>query len=119
LVEIKLSYTQTNVYQPFPLDSAVWAREYGTNYGTTYTKETWLGDTIINSHTYTKRYNSNYPFTLNTYGGGVRQDIPNEKVYYIDLNGIETDISVNQHLDSGDVVPFNLWDAQTLLSLLK
>jgi len=109
LSKINLSYTQTNVYQPFPLDSAVWVSEYGTNNGTSYSRVTLLGDTVINSLSYTKTYSSSYPFTVESYSGGIRQDIPNEKVYRIDLSGIETDISVNQHLDSGNVIPLGLW----------
>ncbi|HTA60924.1 MAG TPA: T9SS type A sorting domain-containing protein [Bacteroidia bacterium] len=112
LFVFKTGRAQTNVYQPFPKDSAVWLYINTINAGSQswfYTK--WLGDTVINSTTYTKRFansgNANGQFGSAiswVYTGGVRQDIPNEKVYYIDLNGVEYDGSVNQHLTVGDVL---------------
>lgn len=104
---VKQTHSQTNVYQPFPNDSVIWG--YGSqdpNNGTTYTVIQWLGDTVINSKTYKKQFinSSNNPFYVYSglyYSCGIRQDIPNEKIYKI-INGVETDISVSQHLQVGD-----------------
>jgi hypothetical protein len=108
----KVGRTQTNVYQPFPQDSAVWLYIFSTPSGETWTYTKWLGTTVINSKTYTQVYQSagnaigQYANTVNwNYTGGIRQDIPNEKIYQIDGNGIEHDISVSQHLVVGDTMP--------------
>ena len=95
---------QTNVYQPFPEDSALWTYHTQSGASSSYYQEEWLGDTTINSLLYTKIYSrdNNTPFK---YVGAVRQDITNEKIYKINLNGIEEDISVNQHLGVNDTFP--------------
>jgi hypothetical protein len=99
---------QTNVYQPFPNDSAVWfsINTNGTNYPPSpqYNLTEWLGDTVINSIHYTKQFSSQN-FTIFTYSGGIRQDIPNEKIFHVDFSGVEHDISFNQHLVVGDTFP--------------
>ena len=96
---------QTNVYQPFPLDSAAWFGTTQFESGiTNYDFTEWLGDTVINSISYTKIYNQ-HNFSSLTYGGGIRQDIPNEKIYQIDLNNIEHDMAVSQHGRVGETCP--------------
>ena len=106
---------QTNVYQPWPSDSSLWLLEYYPNISslnpTEYWNATlWLGDTVINTKTYTKTYIYNgFPLgtTLSsyTYTGGVRQDIPNEKLYQIGTSGSEYEVFNNQHLAVGDTFP--------------
>src|ERR1051326_2904580 len=107
------NFAQTNVYQPYPSDSVLWLYVYQTNIqGPTYTVIQWLGDTIINSKSYKKIFkgtNAN-PYTANNnlqYAGGVRQDIPNEKIYQIDLTGTEKDISISRNLIVGDTFSTN------------
>ncbi len=103
LLTLTAGHSQTNVYQSFPSDSAVWFYiSQGPppgNSNWSFTK--WLGDTTINSKSYTKVFQS-YNSSNWSYSGGVRQDIPNEKIYYINLSGVEQDISVSQHLIVGD-----------------
>ena len=113
-------FGQTNVYQPYPSDTAYW--EYysvvysGSSYSTSYYDELWYGDTVINGYTYTKRGGSL------DYNGGYRQDIPNEKLYYIDKFNVETDVSVSQHLVVGDrfhdpVENSSIFDSLTITSI--
>lgn len=95
-------FSQTNIYHPFPSDSAAWLIYHTGNQGSGYKRTQWLGDTIINSITYTKTYD-----VVNNqliYTGGIRQDIQNEKVYKIDVAGSEVDISVDQHLVPGNPI---------------
>jgi hypothetical protein len=99
---------QTNVYQPFPNDSALWDYQDQGPMQTTYRFIKWLGDTVINSKSYIKEYTcTSYSPVLDNsmwlYSCGIRQDIPNEKIYKI-INGAETDISVSQHLQVGDSI---------------
>ena len=97
---------QTNVYHPFPKDSAVWFYIFqngSTPPSTSYNFTEWLGDTIINSISYKKIYTKQNSSSY-SYSGGVRQDIANEKIYKIGLTGVEQDVSVNQHLVVGDTL---------------
>jgi len=102
---------QTNVYQPWPADSAVWFLEYypyisSPNPPVYYTWTVWFGDTVINTKTYKRVFSSNgYSSTSYTYTGGVRQDIPNEKLYKIGTSGSEYEVFNNQHLAIGDTFP--------------
>ena len=91
-------------YIPFPSDSAVWTGQFQTHTKSSHYYSTlWLGDTTINGINYTKCYKGNIPMHISfTYSGGVRQDIANKKLYYIDLNGIEHDISVDFNLQVND-----------------
>src|ERR1051325_9776818 len=86
---------QTNIYHPFPKDSALWENvniSYGyPNFSYTYSTDIWLGDTIINTIHYTKHYFLNKSTGKLFYIEGIRQDILNEKVYSI-KGGTETDI---------------------------
>jgi len=91
-------FAQTNIYQPYATDSVNQIIEhtvFSTNYYCTYR----LGDTLINGNTYLKCHNS-----PSQYYGGLRQDIPNEKLFYIDLSNTEYDISISQHLNVNDTL---------------
>jgi hypothetical protein len=88
-------------YEPFPSDSAVWYRHHQTAYTSYYSSLEMLGDTVINSKAYKKVYNN---FGTLTYAGGIRQDILNEKIFQIDVNGQETDISFDQHILVGSSI---------------
>src|ERR1035437_3939919 len=105
-LQINFSFAQTNVYQPFPNDSAVWYYQFQNTPSSQYYLKELLGDTMINALTYKKEYYQQWNPNINFhYIGGIRQDIPNEKIYYINLSGVEHDISVNQHLMVGDIFP--------------
>src|SRR5581483_886357 len=98
---------QTNAYQPWPADSAAWLFENYPNISIPnppvyYPRTVWLGDTIINAKNYTKVFSCNgFSSTSYTYSGGVRQDIPNEKLYKIGTSGTEYEVFNNQHLVIG------------------
>jgi len=110
---------QTTVYQPWPNDSAAWFYESIDSYGTyRYYYTEWLGDTLINSVTYKKVFvrNDNTSWKPQ-YAGGVRQDIPNEKIYTIGLSGLEHDVSVSQHLSVGDTMNVIACPTQVITSI--
>jgi len=106
---------QTNIYHPYVTDSVMrttyWIYSMGNE---EYFCYNWIGDTTINSTLYSKCSRvSNNPTPHLVYYGGLRQDIPNEKLYYIDLSNTEYDISVNQHLNIGDTlqIPCKFFEA--------
>lgn len=93
---------QTSVYHPFPDSAAIWNFESSRGCGQYF--DTWeylysyiiTGDTMINSNTYHKLaipivviVSSGQCDTSGTwtnpgnYAGGIRQDIPNKKVFFI------------------------------------
>ncbi len=105
LLSTLTGFGQTNIYQPFPTDSAAWFTLSTNSSGVNSNDFTeWLGDTIINLTSYKKIFYTHNSSSL-LYGGGIRQDIPNEKIYKIDLSNIEHDISISQHLVIGDTFP--------------
>lgn len=97
----QFSFAQTNVYQPYALDNASWTIYTQLYNGQSYVQDwytiAWSGDTIIGGQTYTRVFDS--PGMI-----GVRQDIPNEKVYFIDDQGLEHDASFDQSVQVGDTV---------------
>src|SRR4051812_12774540 len=85
---------QTNIYKPFPNDSAVWMSISTNSIGdNSYNVTEWLGDTIINGNPYKKMYDIILGPSLQ-YKGGMRQDLPNERTYFIDLNNKEHDVTI-------------------------
>ncbi|MHB8260294.1 MAG: T9SS type A sorting domain-containing protein [Bacteroidia bacterium] len=95
------SYGQTNVYHPFPKDSAVWRVEDQSGSMCTgqapYYSYLWelyqytlVGDTTIGTYTYKKVYKSGYNENCGYYSsyfagyaGLMRQDTINKKVYFL------------------------------------
>ncbi|MGQ0827721.1 MAG: T9SS type A sorting domain-containing protein [Bacteroidota bacterium] len=113
LWQLNQAGAQTNVYHPFPNDSVVWLSAHAPSWGDdTWVKTELLGDTLINTISYKKLYTSyNYynPFFFSPlkYNGGIRQDIFNKKVYYIDTNAIES-ILYDFNLVIGDTIVKNI-----------
>ena len=109
-VVLALTAAHGQTYEPYPSDSAMWCYNYQTNMTAPYyTATQWLGDTVVNSKTYKKVYSGSSTnqwqliYSIQLTGCGIRQDIPNEKIYSVNLStGVETDISINQHLVVGD-----------------
>lgn len=95
VLQIVISSAQTSVYKPFPDNMvkyvmAVTERSGSqTEYKQFRTEIT--GDTIINGINYRKIYSvQKYPTTSYAFWGGIRNDIPNKKVYQYDASiGIE------------------------------
>jgi len=123
-ISLTATHGQTNVYQPFPEDSASWVFDGwnslsgGYNHSTIYKMK---GDTIINSTSYNKIYIQtltfyyiNYPpnpivgynnFSIEHYWGGIRQDSINKKVYLI-LPTMNSDtLLFDFNLIIGDTLP--------------
>lgn len=94
------SFSQTDVYHPLPIG---WGATYRSTHvigglprdaAYTHKYEAWGGDTIINSVTYTKVYAKSSGGGIYAYSHEIRQDIPNEKVFFLDAgNMTELDIS--------------------------
>ena len=101
LLSIHFTQAQTNVYQPYPLDNASWTIHTQLYDGQTYIQDwysiNWSGDTIVNGENYTRVFDN--PSMI-----GVRQDIPNEKIFYINDQGVEFDASFDQSAMPGDTV---------------
>ncbi|MDG1332887.1 MAG: T9SS type A sorting domain-containing protein [Crocinitomicaceae bacterium] len=92
---------QTTIYQPYPLQNATWTihTQYfdGSGLVQDWVTEDWGEDILINGQTYTEVIgDANIQ--------GVRQDIPNEKIFYIDNQGVEHDASFDQSVVLGDTV---------------
>lgn len=102
---------QQITYQPFHEGTTMWLHKkmipwvQGGGADTYFYRTIWSGDTVINAEHYTRIFrggtNLNFPMT---YVGGIRQDIPNQKVYYLNAAGIEFDISISHFLEVGDSI---------------
>lgn len=101
IVSVPFAQAQTNVYQPYPLIDASWTThtQYYNGSGITqeWVTEEWGGDINVNGITYTQVIGD--PVII-----GVRQDISNEKVYYIDNQNIEHEASFDQSAQLGDTL---------------
>ncbi len=100
-------------YQPYPETAAIWMFEHifetGGGPGYEYNRYAWLDDTTINTQTYRKVYAGagvmwNDPSGPMTYIGAVRQDVTNQQLFFLDLNDVEHDISIDQFLEAGDTI---------------
>ena len=91
-------------YQPFHEGTTTWLHKkmipwvQGGGADTYFYRTIWSGDTVINAENYTRIFHG-----VN-YVGGIRQDIPNQKVYYLNAAGIEFDISISHFLEVGDSI---------------
>lgn len=100
-LSIHFIQAQTNVYQPYPQDNASWTMYTqlynGTSYIQDWVTKNWSGEVVINGQTYTEVFDD--PNIV-----GVRQDIPNEKIFYVDDQGVEHDASFDQSVQIGDTL---------------
>ena len=101
IVSVPVLQAQTNVYQPYPVIDGSWTThtQYSNGSGVTqeWVTEEWGGDININGIIYTLVIGD--PVIV-----GVRQDVSNEKVYYIDNQTIEHDASFDQSAQLGDTL---------------
>lgn len=58
-------------------------------------KTVWSGDTLIGGQHYVRI------FQFGVYSGGVREDIPNQQRFFIDLNNQEKEITISPFLNTG------------------
>jgi len=85
-------FSQTNVYKPFPVGSAVWSMSKQSMSGLSYYQYKTSGDTLIGISIYKKvlySYSLNNPFNFGafTFKFAYRNDSINKKVYYLDVTG--------------------------------
>lgn len=95
---------QTNVYHPFPLNSATWRFDYSDSncMGYCFTYDNIMkDDTIINLYLY-KQYGQ----------GAIRQDIPLKKIYYYDYTSSSEFILFDFNLSVGDTIPHTWYGNQ-------
>ena len=116
-VTISNSFTQTNVYHPFPDSNTIWIGTdksfdgidcYIYNDYNLYIS----GDTTMGLYTYRKLYRDGYMWSncpppgyyyYDQYYGAFRQDIINKKIY-LNFNGTDT-LAYDFNLNVGDTLP--------------
>lgn len=119
LMTLKISHGQTNVYHPFPDANAVWIWTDCNSFPPTsgcYTIWYCLkGDTVINSTTYHKLCICDSNQTALSTIGGIRQDIPNKKIYFICVNGNPNQVSCSNNFSERLLYNFNAAIGDTIL----
>ncbi|MES2760605.1 MAG: T9SS type A sorting domain-containing protein [Bacteroidota bacterium] len=113
LVICNTAFSQTNVYKPFPENSAIWHVSKNSTSGLNYYNYKTSGDTLIGAYTYKKvlyAYNTSpgpFNFSSYTFKFAYRNDSINRKVYYLDVTGgANTDLLwYDFNLNIGDTVP--------------
>ncbi len=111
-----LSFSQTNIYHPFPEKNAVWNYNY-TRWGfdgliSEFYSIIIAGDTLIDHVTYKKLH---IPFVLSItndsstnvspgYKGAFRQDTVNKKVYFVDPSSNTERVLYDFNLEIGDTI---------------
>jgi hypothetical protein len=110
------AFGQGNLMTVLPNDSMVFASGYFNLNDNGYYKTSFWGDTTISSTEYTKIYRVKTTFGpelnysgLGDYIGGFRQNTTLEKMYFLDLNGVEFDVSElhGKNLQIGDQLFFS------------
>jgi hypothetical protein len=106
---------KAQVYYPFPDSGAVWTiiietQSSPTNYHMGYNSYELQGDTVIGSYTYKKIINGD-----NSVLGGIRNDIPNHKVYFagdFHWNNYGDTLLYNFDLNVGDTAYNDIYNSQ-------
>ena len=115
---MKFSFTQTNVYHPFPDSNTVWIGTHMTYYEyPCFIYDDYnlfiSGDTTIGNYTYHKLYRNGHKYSncpppgfyyYNEYFGAFRQDPENKKVYLLGNNELDT-LAYDFNLNIGDTLP--------------
>lgn len=116
------SFSQTNVYYPFPENNAVWCDSVGLNQSVTdycgVLSYSLSGDTLINGKTYHKLLKNvqsfyvhhfwcypNYPNPFYSgYAGAIRQDTAQRKVYFLPPAAYSDSLLYDFSLNVGDTL---------------
>ena len=128
LFTMKGAIAQTNIYHQFPDSNAIWNVTFGGYQSPSCSKYSYtlIGDTIVNTNTYTKisKQYSSYPFngmgncdwccpsTANVmYAGAIREDTVAQKVYYLPIGENTDTLLYDLTLSVGDSIPvgWNNW----------
>ncbi|MEI7982681.1 MAG: T9SS type A sorting domain-containing protein [Bacteroidota bacterium] len=113
----QFSYSQSNVYHPFPESDAIWVGTYWYLVGGSFpiVEDDYNlyigGDTTIGAYIYHKLYQNGFVWTTGhpgyyyygRYAGSFRQDFVNRKVYLFE-NGTDT-LAYDFNLNTGDTLP--------------
>ncbi|WP_343634425.1 T9SS type A sorting domain-containing protein [Fluviicola sp.] len=90
---------QTINYQPLHGDYTQYVYQHqhwdGSQNVENFHKTIWSGDTLIGGQHYVRI------FQFGVYAGGVREDIPNQRRFFIDLNNQEKEITISPFLTTG------------------
>lgn len=90
---------QTVSYQPIHGDYTqyVYQQQYwnGSENVESFSKTIWSGDTLIGGQHYVRIFQDG------VYGGGIREDVPNQQRFFVDLNNVEKDITISHFLTAG------------------
>lgn len=98
------SEAQQIVYQPMHGSVTNWEMYYAwytTQLEEVYDHKYCSGDTTINGFTYNKIYSESQNAV---YYGGFREDIFNQQRFFIDAQGVESNITISQFLEVGDTL---------------
>jgi hypothetical protein len=125
LWQFNAAFAQTNVYHPFPSDSAIWNVSYQDtwNYACREYSYSTAGDTIINSITYHKIQQQGQAFLMkkdyldpfptctyqiignfNNYIGAIREDVAQKKVYIFRNTDSAEVLLYDFNLNVGDTI---------------
>jgi hypothetical protein len=125
-----VSNGQTNVYHPFPDSNAHWSEYAGwlVGGGPCYVDDFYtlflLGDTVVQTKTYHKIYqsgfiSSNCPppgyYYYNQYKGAMRQDIAMKKVYFLPPSSFNDTLLYDFNLNVGDTLPLTYFNNTTYI----
>lgn len=90
---------QTVSYQPIHGDYTqyVYHQQHwnGSENVESFSKTVWSGDTTIGGENYVRIFQSG------NYVGGIREDVPNQQRFFVDLNNVEKDITISHFLAAG------------------
>lgn len=94
-----LANAQTISYQPLHGNYTQYVYRHqhwnGSENVESFHKTVWSGDTIIGGQHYVRI------FQYGVYAGGVREDVPNQQRFFIDLNNQEKEITISPFLNTG------------------
>jgi hypothetical protein len=90
---------QTITYQPLHGNYTQYVYRHlswnGSENGESFSITIWSGDTTINGESYTRI------FQAGLYFGGIREDVPNQQRFFVDLNNVEKEITIDHFLTVG------------------
>lgn len=97
---------QTISYQPLHGNYTHYVNRYqywdGTQTVESFSRTIWSGDTTIGGENYVR------VFRNGNYVGGIREDVPNQQRFFVDLNDVETDITISHFLTAGTILTDSL-----------
>ncbi len=96
------SFSQTNIYHPFPDSNAVWYVFSSNSQGwTNYSNYSIIGDTVIENKTYHKLYSNSIYYT-----GAYRNVDSLQKVYFVPYNDTTETVFYDFDVNIGDTIDF-------------